>query len=200
MVKRILKKFLIVEDSAAVARSLWRTISEYAAPASIEVAACVEEARRILWAAPLAAATIDLGLPDGDGLDLACEIRELYPDVPLLVLTGSPDRTNDAARRGIVLALKPCGAEVLEPFVRSALSRTGDTDSAVRRLADFAEKNGLTPTERALVLASLRSARRQDLARALARSPETIKSHVASILGKTGCRRLEDVTRRLRNA
>ncbi len=45
-------------------------------------------------------AVIDLGLPDGDGLDLIEEMSEAVPDVPVLVLTESRNRERHARSLG----------------------------------------------------------------------------------------------------
>jgi DNA-binding response OmpR family regulator len=40
---------------------------------------------------------LDLGLPDGDGMDTVRRVRRLAPQVPLIVLTG---RDDDGGGRG----------------------------------------------------------------------------------------------------
>lgn len=76
------------------------------------------DGRRLMSTAFPDAAIVDLGLPDGDGLDLLREVREadrvagaLDPDLPLLVLSG---RAGDLDRlRGFA---RGCDDYLVKPF------------------------------------------------------------------------------------
>ncbi len=94
----------------------------------------VSEAQDLLHATFPDLAIIDLGLPDGDGLELLAHVRaadrvagRLDPDLPLLVLSG---RTNELDRlRGFDRGcddymLKPFSYHELSARVRALLRRT----------------------------------------------------------------------------
>ena len=67
----------------------------------------------------------DLGLPKMNGYDLIAFIREKFPTVPVIVLTGYPDVQGAASlfKQGVVdYLIKPGRAETLLHAVRRALS------------------------------------------------------------------------------
>jgi two-component system OmpR family response regulator len=80
---------LIVEDDAAT-----RRVVEEALQADghrvIVVGRC-EEARQALQAGGVAAAVLDVWLPDGNGIDLCSELRRAGVRVPVLMLTARTD-------------------------------------------------------------------------------------------------------------
>jgi DNA-binding response OmpR family regulator len=80
---------------------------------------------------------LDVGLPDGNGLDLCRELKAAHPAVPILILSASPLRniTQDAAARR-------CGADafVEKPFEPEHL------DHAVTRLLRRAASRPAAPS------------------------------------------------------
>jgi DNA-binding response OmpR family regulator len=76
---------LIVEDDALIARSLGRALE--AAGHEVLLASTVAGARGLVTD-ELDLVLCDLGLPDGDGLDLVAEIHGRRPTLPILVLTA----------------------------------------------------------------------------------------------------------------
>jgi DNA-binding response OmpR family regulator len=92
------------------------------------------EARRLLDRAFPDLAIVDLGLPDGDGLELLTEVRtadrvagRLDPDLPLLVLSGRVselDRLRGFDRGCDDYLLKPFSYHELSARVRALLRRT----------------------------------------------------------------------------
>jgi DNA-binding response OmpR family regulator len=75
---------LIVEDDPAIGASLHRALGN--AGYSCTLAPTVAAARAVSDRPDLA--LLDLGLPDGDGLDLAQELMARWPDLPVMVLTA----------------------------------------------------------------------------------------------------------------
>ena len=80
-------QLLIVEDDPAIGASLERALGNggYGCTRATTVA----EALRVTSAPDLV--LLDLGLPDGDGLDLARDLNVRWPDVPIVMLTARTD-------------------------------------------------------------------------------------------------------------
>lgn len=70
-------RFLVVEDDAAVGRALSRIVRSYG---EVALATTASDARRLLEdAGPWQAFLLDVGLPDGSGLDLLADVRGAFP-------------------------------------------------------------------------------------------------------------------------
>ena len=65
---------------------------------------CVEEAMDTLRIASFDLALVDIGLPGKSGLELLSDIREEFPYLPVIVITGNP--TLKAARKAIQLGAR----------------------------------------------------------------------------------------------
>ncbi len=64
----------------------------------------------------------DILMPGGkSGLDLAEEIGERYPDIPVLLTTGYSASAQDAVARGVVVLQKPYDLEGLRRHIREAV-------------------------------------------------------------------------------
>ncbi len=104
----------------------------------------MSDARRLLESAFPDLAIVDLGLPDGDGLELLEHVREadriagrLDPDLPLLVLSG---RVSEVDRlRGFS---RGCDDYLVKPFSSKTLSPSSATLSGSNRVQSIA--SGLT--------------------------------------------------------
>ncbi len=70
----------------------------------------------------LAVVLLDRSLPDGDGLELARELRARWPLAAVVVLTGHDDSRSRRARSSIQLFLKPVRLAELIGCVRGALA------------------------------------------------------------------------------
>ena len=115
---------LIVEDDAgvrqALERGLRRTGFDTAAVAAYEQALGVDDHDIAL---------VDLGLPDGDGVELCRELRARYPARPIIVVTGRSDELDvvDALDAGADdYVTKPFSLAVLTVRIRRHLDRANN--------------------------------------------------------------------------
>lgn len=91
---------------------------------AIEAAGSIEEGRARLAEQRFQVAILDMNLPDGNGLDWIVELREAYPDLPLIVITGLGDIPTavEAMRCGADHFLtKPVDLPELDVFLQKGL-------------------------------------------------------------------------------
>ncbi len=79
-------RLLVVEDEARITEVLRIALGR--AGFAIDAVTTVADARAAFPLVPYDAVILDLGLPDGDGLDLLTELRRAGSLVPVLVLTA----------------------------------------------------------------------------------------------------------------
>jgi DNA-binding response OmpR family regulator len=79
-------RLLVIEDALRIAEILKSGLQR--AGFAVDVAHRCVEAREALAVIVYDAAILDLGLPDGDGLDLLAELRSVHNGVPILILTA----------------------------------------------------------------------------------------------------------------
>ena len=123
---------LIVEDQPRVALFVEKALSEQGfEPRRVDTCA---GARRALAESPVNAVVLDLGLPDGDGIDLLREWREAGLEFPVLILSAR-DAITDRIK-GLNLGAddylsKPFSVDELVARVRSLLRRNSGTRATV---------------------------------------------------------------------
>jgi DNA-binding response OmpR family regulator len=125
-------KILVVEDERRVGQFVEKALSEQNYTTTL-VRSCAE-ARDALADSPYDAVVLDLGLPDGDGLDLLREWRSSGFNEPVLVLSAR-DAVHDRIR-GLNLGAddylpKPFSVDELIARVRSLLRRQSGTKTTV---------------------------------------------------------------------
>lgn len=117
-------RVLIVEDGSRFRGMLVRAVREMGFdPRPVD---CAESAIDSLETEPAEIAMVDLGLPGMSGLDLCRHLRERFPSVQIVILTGFGDL--DAAKQAIRLDVvdfltKPCDHGELETALGRALNR-----------------------------------------------------------------------------
>jgi two-component system OmpR family response regulator len=132
----------VVEDEPLVARTLLQTLHEFGY--ETEWCRSAAELRRLLQTSSPSLCIIDLGLPDGDGLDL---VRNLQagPQCGVLIVTGRgflTDRVLGLELGADDYMVKPFEPRELIARVRSILRRYSQstaTAAVSRRIAHFAE-------------------------------------------------------------
>lgn len=149
-------RVLIVEDDPGIAGSLERGLRQ-AGYATVSVGT-VQAARD---AGEYDVVLLDLGLPDGDGVELCVDLRE-RSDAAILVITArgeEPDRVAALDAGADDYVVKPFGFAELKARIRAVLRRThvADShllhhgrltiDSRTRQVTSAGTEIPLTPTE-----------------------------------------------------
>ena len=120
-------QLLLIEDDERIRRELLDALR--AAGFDVEVAASAADARRIMQR-QFDLMLLDLGLPDGDGLDLCRQLRQAGRGVPIVILTAR-DAPEERVRGLDVGAddyvVKPFHMPELLARIRSVLRRAGRT-------------------------------------------------------------------------
>ena len=198
-------KILIVDDHALVRRGMGHVVRESFSDAEIIEASSAAEAMEAMATTGADIALVDVRMPDLDGLELLHDMRERWPNVPVIMLT-SFDHAH-YVRRALAegaagYMLKDATPEDLEQAIKVAMSGGGNVLSprVIQNLFETVE--GATPLENGDVhhrptssltqretdiLALLSEGRsNRDISRALFLSEKTVKAHLAAVFRKLG--------------
>ena len=159
------QRVLVLDDERLVRWSLGQRLKSRGW--EVTEAASVAEA---IAAAPADAAILDYKLPDGDGLDVLRKLRQVDPDLPVIMLTAHQDTEL------IVEAMKAGAADyVTKPFdvddVVLRLMRAADTTRGTRELRRLKEDLARPFSFDSLIGESEVMQRIKTLARKMAESP-----------------------------
>jgi DNA-binding NarL/FixJ family response regulator len=122
-------KLLAVEDDPSLSFVLEEALA-HTREAEIDatMASSLAEALRKLERGAFQLVLLDLSLPDSDGIETLSRVRELEPDLPIVVLTGNDDP--EIARRIVELGVDDyllkgeVGSHRLIDAIRTAVGRT----------------------------------------------------------------------------
>ena len=188
-------RYLVVEDEVGIGRHLARLIRKHQGmPVMTRTAAEAEAALASdgRWAGFL----IDIGLPDGSGLDVLARARVQTPGTPALILTGSVNREhiNSAFDLNAHYVVKPPEGGRLEHFFKE----TGSFDERLTRVAlAWQSRFTLSDSELDVLIRAVSGERRAEIAAGRDTSHLTVKKHVANILKKTSDSSLPSVVQRV---
>ena len=97
-------RLLVIEDETRIAELVKAGLAR--AGFTVDVVGLCGDARAALAVASYDAAVVDLGLPDGDGLELLRELRTQGNQTPVLVLTAvTRSRTASAASTPVLMTI-----------------------------------------------------------------------------------------------
>jgi DNA-binding response OmpR family regulator len=119
-------RLLVVEDEPRLAELLRTALGR--AEFIIDTVAMCSDARATLAVNPYDAVILDLGLPDGDGLDLIREMRTRESQLPILILTARDaveDRVCGLDAGGDDYLIKPFAMTELVARMKALLRRPG---------------------------------------------------------------------------
>ncbi len=199
MVMRSQPNVLIVEDESGVRQALERGLAQGGFDTT---AVCA--AREALRVDNHDIALVDLGLPDGDGVELCRALRARYPDRPIIVVTGRRDEVDvvDALDAGADdYVTKPFSLAVLTLRIRRHLDRSSavvdigelQIDRRARQATVAGNRLELTAREfdllTALATRAGESVSKDDLMAEVwdtfwSKSTHTLAVHISSLRGK----------------
>ena len=116
---------LIVDDSKLARIVAGKAVSELQPDWSKIEAGSAAQALDVIANQQIDVAMIDFNMAGMDGLELAGELRVLYPNLPLAIITANVQDEIIARAREIGAAFvpKPVTADGLEPFISGAALR-----------------------------------------------------------------------------
>jgi FixJ family two-component response regulator len=188
--------FLVVEDEPQAAESLVRLLERYR---PTESALTVREAKDRLGAkAAWTGVVADLGLPDGSGLEVVRCVRQRFPLLPVLVLTGLHDPMSINRSHGLraEFVVKPATESDLMGFVRRAVAFERIADERLAVVVDeLARQCSFTAREMDIVAAALGNTPRRRLLEQFDVSDNTLKSQIRGLLRKADHESLDSLVR-----
>lgn len=194
-------RVFVVDDHELVRRGLIEIIDTEEDLSVVGQAGDVQEALLTLASITADVAVLDVRLPDGSGIELCREIRSLYPNVKVLMLTSFLD---DEAILGAVLGgasgyvIKDIkNLDLLEAIRKVAAGETlldialvSNVTSRLRKVASPAsEIYELTDQEQRVLEHIGRGLTNRQIAESMCLAEKTIKNYVSSLLGKLGLER-----------
>lgn len=120
------KTLLFVDNNSLLALSATRNISRAMPDWRSLLAGSCEEARKAAGLFMPDAAVLDVGLPDGDGLELMSELRDVNPALPVIMISQRVSeelRHKVYDRGGYALIKKPFAMTSLIDNLRFAVAR-----------------------------------------------------------------------------
>lgn len=192
----------LVEDDQGTRDRLTHALARASQLRLAYVAATVRETVAWLGANSVDVLLVDLGLPDGSGLEVIRQCRSLSPGTEVMVITMFGDEANmmsafEAGARGYllkdgteedlaqhVLSLN-CGGSPMTPIIaRQLLSRLSRGPSAPPAPDTTSPAEALTPRERDILGRLARGYTYAEAAQLLGIAPSTVQSHVKNIYSK----------------
>jgi len=197
-------RLLIVEDNEELADLLAKGLKT--AGYEADLLSTVEEARAVLSATFYAALVLDLGLPDGDGLDLLRDLRQRGNPIPVLVLTargGLNDRVQGLRSGADDYLVKPFALEELIARLEAQLRRPGQLLGSSLRIANLAfdtQNRQASIDDEPQVLSARETAVLELLMRSKGRvvSKKQVEDHIFGHSGEVASNAVEVYVHRLR--
>lgn len=194
-----MNRVLLVEDHDSFKQSLAIVLDAEESFKVVGQAGSVEEAMKFREV-EAEVAVVDLGLPDGDGVDVIWQLREAHPAIKALVLSASIDRADIAraveAGAAGVLHKSSSIAEVIDALERLV---AGEVLLPSEEVVDYLRLAGqererrhqehlavlrLTAREREVLEALADGLNSKQISERLSMTIETERTHVVNILNK----------------
>lgn len=185
----IMTKIIIIEDHPLVAKGIKNLIEESGIAETADIAATITEAKKMMAKNEYNLALLDIGLPDGSGIDLCKTISYQYPQMKILVISSYKEytcinRMLDNGAMGYILK-NAMPEEILEG-IKAVLNGEKYICFEMTDVLRKEAKNNifLLPREIELLKLITEGYTNPEIAEILFLSPETIKSYRKNLLFK----------------
>ncbi|MEM9194659.1 MAG: response regulator transcription factor [Myxococcota bacterium] len=199
------KRVLIVEDQELFALSLRASVMESMSPEEVRLVDTLGDAKRAVDAFAPDLVLLDLGLPDGSGLDLIDHVQthKLTAKIVILTMFDDDQFLFDALRRGVAgyVLKEESGAELAKLLEDILLDRPPLSPSVARRVMSFfasptdIERPALTEREETILQLLAKGCTIAEAARMLELSPHTVQHHVKNLYRKLDVHSRAEMTR-----
>jgi DNA-binding NarL/FixJ family response regulator len=182
-------RLLICDDHPAI-RTALRLLAREVTPGGCDVAECAsaEELLALLEQdRPFDFMTLDLQLPGRSGLDVLAQVKQMRPDLPVMVFSAdeSPERVTEALQAGATSYLfKTASEHVLGDALRAAAAHRSTLPAPYVRDwngGQAPQELALSARQREVLQCLLRGMSAKQIARALGISDGTVKSHTVAV-------------------
>ncbi|RQO36347.1 DNA-binding response regulator [Herminiimonas sp. KBW02] len=191
---------LLVEDEQLIQRRLEGLLQQLGyTPDALVTASSLAEARICLANQPIALALVDLGLPDGSGIDLIAEMHTADPSLAILVISAwcTEDAILAALRAGatgyvlkerddmeVLLSIRSVlrGGAPIDPFVARRI--IDELKPKAEQATDTASGETLSPRENEILSLVAQGLSNREIAEQLHLSRYTVECHVKHIYRK----------------
>jgi len=197
-------KFLVVDDHMLIREALRGVLKELKDDATILEAPNCGQAMALIAEHPdIDLVLLDLGLPDRDGFSVLAELREQYPAMAVVVLSGQQDRTSvrkaldlgalgfipKSGQRAVMLSalqLVFAGGTYIPPEAlageETSSSQPGAKPPAADRPRVSPADLGLTDRQLEVLALVMQGKPNKVICRVLDLAEPTVKNHVTAIL------------------
>ena len=116
---------LIVDDSKLARMSVARALSTLQPDWTRLEAANADDALLVVKQANVDLTLLDFNMPGRDGLELAADLRELHPSMPVAVISANSqvEIVARAEAAGAAFLVKPLTEQALDEFLQDAVRR-----------------------------------------------------------------------------
>jgi DNA-binding NarL/FixJ family response regulator len=198
-------KILIVDDHALVRRGMGHVVRESFTEAEVVEAGNAVEAIEVMSSDNVDVALVDVRMPDADGLELLHQMKDRWPNTPVIMLTSfdHAQYVRRALAEGAAgYMLKDATPEDLEQAIKVAISGGGNVLSprVIQNLFESMDGPGrgensdnghrpiasLTQRENDILALLAEGMSNRDISRGLFLSEKTVKAHLAAVFRKLG--------------
>ncbi len=192
-------RVMIIDDHEIVRRGIAEIVDRTVGMEVVAEAGTVEDAVRRAELVCPDVVLVDLQMPDGTGIDVMKQLREVSPDSLAIVLTSFDD--DDALAESLQAGAKAYvlktvrGAEITD-VIRAVVGGRVllDERTVTRRRAGSEDPTAnLTPAERKVLNLIGDGLSNREIGEKLGVAEKTVKNHITSLLAKMGLQRRTQV-------
>lgn len=192
-------RVMIIDDHEIVRRGIAEIVDRTVGMEVVAEAGTVEDAVRRAELVCPDVVLVDLQMPDGTGIDVMKQLREVSPDSLAIVLTSFDD--DDALAESLQAGAKAYvlktvrGAEITDVIRAVVGGRVLLDDRTVthRRAGNEDPTANLTPAERKVLNLIGDGLSNREIGEKLGVAEKTVKNHITSLLAKMGLQRRTQV-------